>query len=140
MSTMVLGNRLSRFMQESSGFSNEVRVSQENLEEVLRHYYLPVSRRVIVDDFYSLADEWKNATRLSSSMIDICMHPAYQHIIGMGKGVLPLIFSELERQPDYWFWALKAITGYDPVKPHQRGNIPEMTKMWLKWAKENLYL
>ena len=31
----------------------------------------------------------------------------------MGKQALPLIFEELRRKPNHWFWALNAITGQD---------------------------
>ena len=62
------------------------------------------------------------------------MHPAYQHVIGMGSLALPFILAELEREPDHWFWALKAITGEDPVAEEQRGDVLGMTKTWLEWA------
>jgi hypothetical protein len=41
---------------------------------------------------------------------DMVTHPAYQQIIGLGKEALPLLFGELRRAPDHWFWALRAIT------------------------------
>src|SRR2546426_3866753 len=59
--------------------------------------------------FSELASAWKKETRLLSSMTDMILHPAYQQIIGLGRGALPLILEELARQPDYWFWALFAI-------------------------------
>lgn len=46
--------------------------------------------------------------------MEMAMHPAYQRIIGLGPEVAPLLLRELERQPDHWFWALKALTGADP--------------------------
>ena len=67
------------------------------------------------------------------------MNPSYQKIIGMGEKVVPLILRELETRPNHWFWALKAITGADPIQSHQRGKISEMTKAWLSWARENGY-
>src|SRR5947207_10431415 len=59
---------------------------------------------------------------------EIALHPAYQQIIGMGKEAIPLILEELQREEDHWFWALKSITGDDPVAPSERGQLPKMTR------------
>ena len=67
------------------------------------------------------------------------MHPAYQEIIGMGKGVISLLLAELRREPDDWFWALHALTGATPVPPTSRGNLREMTEAWLQWGLEKGY-
>jgi len=67
--------------------------------------------------FHSLIATWRRETALQSSVTAIAMHPAYQQIIGLGEPALPLIFGELRREPDHWFWALGAITG----KPSVRG-------------------
>jgi hypothetical protein len=85
--------------------------------------------------FRALAQQWKEATRLLSSITDMATHPAYQQIIGMGRTALPWIFEELRRDPDQWFWALKSITGEDPVAVEDRGNLPRMAQAWLRWAK-----
>jgi hypothetical protein len=65
----------------------------------------------------------------------IAIHPAYQRIIGMGQPVIPLIFRELEREPDHWFWALQSITGENPVSVDRQGNITQMAAAWLEWGK-----
>ncbi|MEG3848501.1 hypothetical protein QT971_14170 [Microcoleus sp. herbarium19] len=67
------------------------------------------------------------------------MHAAYQRIIGMGPAVVPLILRDLEQKPDHWFWALRAITGDNPVKPEQRGRMKLMTQAWIEWGKEHGY-
>jgi len=67
------------------------------------------------------------------------MHPAYQQIIGLGPPALPLILAELDRELDHWFWALKAISGEDPVPIESRGNMREMANAWLKWGREKGY-
>jgi hypothetical protein len=59
------------------------------------------------------------------------MHPAYQQIIGLGPAGVPLLLRELEREPDHWFWALRAITGEDPVPEEARGRLREMAAAWL---------
>ena len=86
--------------------------------------------------FTQLAAEWRRETMYWSSTWAIAMHPSYQRIIGMGPAAVPLIIRELERQPEHWFWALKAITGADPVLPADRGNIAKMQDAWLQWALE----
>jgi hypothetical protein len=85
--------------------------------------------------FQKLAATWKAAVRFLSDTDEMCSHPAYQEIIGMGAAALPFIFLELEREPDNWFWALKAITGEDPVPEEHRGNVELMAKDWLLWAQ-----
>jgi hypothetical protein len=89
--------------------------------------------------FADLAQEWRDATVFNSSATAMAMHPAYQQIIGMGDAALPMIFQELRREPDHWFWALKAITGEDPVAESDRGQIDKMTTAWLNWADQHGY-
>ena len=90
--------------------------------------------------FLELKKQWEEETAILSSITEISMHPAYQQIIGMGQTVVPYILSELAKKPGHWFWALKSITGEDPVQEDQRGNLKKMTKLWLKWAKEKGYI
>ena len=89
--------------------------------------------------FRELVRQWQEATLLMSSITDMATHPAYQQIIGMGQTALPWILDELRREPDQWFWALKAITGEDPVPNSDRGNVPQMTQAWLNWAHDRGY-
>jgi len=86
--------------------------------------------------FTLLASEWEESTRYISSMTEMATHPAYQRIIGLGPAALPLIFRELRRNPNHWFWALKAITGEDPVPPATRGDLGAMADAWLQWGTE----
>lgn len=51
----------------------------------------------------------------------------------------PLLLAELEREPDWWFAALKAMTGADPVTRENRGKLLEMTRAWLDWGKAQGY-
>ena len=70
-----------------------------------------------------------------SSATDMAMLASYQRIIGLGPAVLPLIFRELEREPDHWFWALAAITDANPVPSESQGKVPEMAQAWIDWAR-----
>ena len=113
--------------------------SQYNeLWKICEHYNRPFSRKDRVE-FNLLVVQWEKETSLFSSLDKICMHPAYQRIIGMGEKILPLIFSELEQNPAHWFWALSAITGENPIQPDQRGNLRKMTRAWLDWANSHGY-
>lgn len=89
--------------------------------------------------FLDLVEKWKRETEFASSMLEFCMHPTYQRIIGMGPSAVPLILRELSSSPDHWFWALKAMTGEDPVPEEDRGDLAKMTRAWLRWASENGY-
>lgn len=97
-----------------------------------------VERRLAAT-FQDLVDKWRSQTAFSSSIIDIVTNPAYQRIIGMGPTAIPLILQDLSKQPDHWFWALKAITGEDPVPKQDQGDLVKMTSAWLAWGASHGY-
>lgn len=90
--------------------------------------------------FKTLAERWREDTHLASSVSGIFLHPAYQEIIGLGPAALPLILDDLARTRVDWFWALRAISGENPVPPEERGQIGRMTERWLEWGHRNGYL
>jgi hypothetical protein len=94
----------------------------------------------IQTEFNELVRLWKHARSAASSSTVIAMHPAYQRIIGMGKPALPLILRELSHQLDHWFWALKAISGDDPIPMEHRGKMKQMAADWLRWGHEKGYV
>ncbi len=91
--------------------------------------------------FRQLVAEW-HAERdtLSASPRDLAMCFAYQRIIALGTAAIPLILDELRRTPDHWFWALRAITGENPVPEHSRGRFSEMVACWIAWGEEHGYI
>ena len=89
--------------------------------------------------FNHLARQWKDETQFASTMIEMAMHPAYQQIIGMGLSAISLILKQLASEPDHWFWALKAITGEDPVTEKSRGKLKDMAEAWLNWGQSQGY-
>ncbi len=97
------------------------------------------SEETLQERFKQLAMRWREETQVLSSSTAIAMHPDYQQIIGMGPIALPLIFRELERESYHWFWALKCITGADPVAADQKGKRKVMREVWLQWAREQGY-
>jgi hypothetical protein len=80
--------------------------------------------------FDQLARGWKEERGPTSSATEMALCPSYQRIIGLGPAVVPLLLRELDRDPDHWFWALKAITGADPVPAASRGKVREMARLW----------
>lgn len=124
----------------TEGLSRESNVIVFQWLEATDHYFFPVTRETPAQKFQALATTWKNETQLLSSATEMAMHPAYQQIIGMGPVAIPLLLLELQTKPDHWFWALKAITGVDPVKPSELGRQKQMAAAWLRWGKEQGYI
>jgi hypothetical protein len=89
--------------------------------------------------FQSLATQWKQDRGFSSKIKDLAMHPAYQRIVGMGQTAVPFLLREMERRPDHWAWALRAITGENPVPPSSRGKLDETAAAWIQWGREHGY-
>lgn len=108
-----------------------------NRDRVIEHPPLHPPLESCEQRFQRLVSEWRAARGPVSTVARMAMHPSYQQIIGMGERALPLIFGELQREPDHWFWALGAITGEDPVPATARGRLNEMARAWLRWAAEH---
>jgi hypothetical protein len=85
--------------------------------------------------FAELAEKWHRETDHLSSISDIVLNFNYQRIIGMGPSVIPLILDELVKHGGHWFWALRAVSGEDPVDIKDRGNFEKMTEAWLNWSR-----
>jgi hypothetical protein len=111
----------------------------EQRDKITAYKYPIESKPELEAEFNTLAEEWRAETRMLSLVTQKSMHPAYQRIIGMGRPVVPLILRDLEQKPDHWFWALRAITGDNPVKSEQRGRMKLMAQAWIQWGKENGY-
>jgi hypothetical protein len=87
--------------------------------------------------FRRLAEKWYRETRFTSSIHEIVMNKHYQQIIGLGPPAVPLILAEMKRRPHFWFWALRSITGANPVRKDMAGNLGRMTDAWLGWARRH---
>lgn len=94
----------------------------------------------IAEEFRLLSDEWIRASEFLSSPTQIAMLWPYQRIIGFGLRAVPLILAELEKEHRPWFWALRAITGEDPVADDDRGNFSKMADVWQSWGREHGYV
>lgn len=85
--------------------------------------------------FNDLAEKWASETAHQSMMSSVVLHKSYQEIIGLGHDVLPLILRRLSTEPNHWFWALRAISGEDPVPADQAGKFDAMRQAWLRWGR-----
>jgi hypothetical protein len=130
------------WLKENTAVGMESDVIRNHCRGTVRHFFSPVSRQKTdpLLRFYLLKTEWEADTAHLSSMTQIITHPAYQQIIGMGPIAVRLILQELKGKPGHWFWALKSITGEDPVLPEDRGQIAKMTESWLSWGRRYGYL
>ena len=90
--------------------------------------------------FAALARLWLIETGGVSVSDRRIMHPAYQQIIGLGPRVIPVVLGELEARPDYWFWALRALTGENPVVDEDAGIMSRMVDAWLNWGRAHGYI
>ena len=88
----------------------------------------------ITERFETLATQWRSEAAVSS-LPNFSASPAYQQIIGLGAGALPLILRELAINGGHWFWALFAITGQDPAA--SATNIASAREAWLQWGRDH---
>lgn len=91
--------------------------------------------RKIRDRFVRLRDDWKSQSQYLSNTAQMAMLWPYQQIIGLGLDAVPLILAEMRQHPDYWFWALEAITGENPVPSDAAGDVEASTEAWLAWGR-----
>jgi hypothetical protein len=97
-------------------------------------------RLSLATTFQSLKENWKNTRGPTSSITQLVLHASYQRIIGLGLEVVPHILAELSKETDHWFWALKSITGEDPVPDDAGGDLSRMTTAWLDWGRDRSYI
>jgi len=128
--------------EDNSAIGPDSVLVKRHIEDLATHYFKPLTRQWANPPirFFNLRSQWEKDTAMLSSVTEIAIHPSYQQIIGMGPSVIPLILNEMTIKPGHWFWALKSITGEDPVQPKQRGRVKEMTEAWIHWGKEQNYL
>lgn len=89
----------------------------------------------ISDRFAELADKWeRETTHLSATPMRV-MHDSYQSIMAMGPDVVPLLLSDLQKTRRHWFWALRHLTGADPVPEKDKGQLDKMIAAWVDWGK-----
>jgi hypothetical protein len=87
----------------------------------------------LVRKFRQFARRWRDETAFISSVQEMVTNYWYQRIVGLGRPALPLILDEMRNRPDHWFWALRAISGEDPVRPG--ADFDEALGEWQAWGK-----
>ncbi len=97
-------------------------------------------RGAVREVFETMRKQWRAETRFDSSGSNRVNNPAYFRIIGLGPDVIPIIFRSMRDEPDYWFVALEALTGENPVPDEMAGDLQAMTRVWLQWADQNGYV
>lgn len=128
------------FNAQASGIC-AIRCSAAGVDQHAIIRAVPVKREAIKAEsdpeanFRKWMQEWKNDRHATSCSIEIVMHPSYQRIISLGRTAIPWILSELQKDVDHWFWALRVISGVDPVPAKSRGKTQEMAQAWLQWGR-----
>jgi hypothetical protein len=82
------------------------------------------------------AQKWEQDTMHLSSTARRVLHPSYQAIMGMGPDVVPILLRDMQQTGRQWFWALRHITGENPVDPSDLGKVDKMISAWIKWGKK----
>jgi hypothetical protein len=85
--------------------------------------------------FASEADKWERETSHLSSTPKMVLHSSYQRILAMGPDVVPYLLLDLQRTHRSWFWALNHLTGVDPVRIEDKGDLDKMVAAWVAWGK-----
>jgi hypothetical protein len=89
----------------------------------------------IEQQFQSAAERWSTETGAHSSLTMRQKHPAYRELVAMGWNAVPLLLRALKDRPDYWFPALREITGENPVTPERKGDYDKMSESWRQWGQ-----
>ena len=90
--------------------------------------------------FARLAETWRNETGMHSIALKKVVHPAYLRTVGLGRGVIPLVLNELRDRGGYWYPALEALVGYDPIHDSDHLSIRELKARWLEWGRRQGYV
>lgn len=98
------------------------------------HKHSPAT--VVEKRFNELAKKWKKETGHYSTMIHVTRNENYLRIIALGKPVIPYILKDLEKEPEYWFEALRLLTNCNPVSKNHLGDLEQMTADWLNWGRK----
>lgn len=91
-------------------------------------------------EFKRLTEQWRKERGSTSSIKEMVGCQSYLRIVNFGPKAITMLLWELQRQPDFWFAALRAITNDNPVLPSMRGNIKAMATAWIQWGVQNRYI
>jgi predicted RNA methylase len=89
------------------------------------------------ETFARLARRCRREAGVLSNPEQIAAYPAYQQIVRMGKPAVPYIVRAMQREDgDFWFAAMRAITGEEPQDFRTADNVNTAVEMWASLAQE----
>lgn len=118
-------------------YAKVARQARSTLSSTEGSTWLPNDNNAVRERFEHLASLWERESAHISSPAEMALLPSYQEIIGMGPAAIPLILERLSLRANHWFWALRSITGTNPVSAENIGRIDKMTEDWLCWGRKN---
>jgi hypothetical protein len=122
--------------RRATAFGAESGSVQKIEQSIFNSFYVLASYPPPLEiEFLECVLRWKIETLFESSPYRMASHPAYRRIIAMGWPVVPSILMLLRSEPDFWFEALVAISGEQPVPLEHAGDLDAMTKDWLEWGR-----
>lgn len=121
------------FLNQYGGSAALASINSGRYDPRLRHVVQSSAANEIRVKFEAFSEQWKKETGRFSNTKDKYLHPAYQRIIGMGWAVVPLLIEDLNKQPAFWFWALRAITGENPATAGM--DVAQSIAAWTDWQK-----
>jgi hypothetical protein len=90
-------------------------------------------------EFMRLVRQWEAACAHLSSTGRRVRHPAFRHIVAMGRPAIPLLLERLTRGGGDWDVALHEITGENPVPRGREGRMAHVAAAWLAWGARRGY-
>jgi hypothetical protein len=91
-------------------------------------------------EFNLLSKKWKEECIQISFLEEMLELDSYQEILKMRERAIPFLLKDLQKTKDYWFQALKSITGEDVVKQEHYNDFDKMTEDWIKWGVKKSYI
>jgi hypothetical protein len=88
--------------------------------------------------FESYVREWTSKSRHSSSIRRMIELSSYRRIIDLGRPVIPLLLRELKDRPNFWFPALRELTGETEIGKER--TFDEARKEWIAWGEAHGHL
>jgi hypothetical protein len=130
--------RRSRYMSRWVDDTLGIYELAEHRTRIIADRRLIHTQDVLETCLYEHIERWKADTIHLSSITKMLAHPSYLRIIGLARHfqnfeVERALLQELETEPDYWFDALAAITGEDPVQ--EEHDFDEAVNAWLQWGR-----
>lgn len=137
---MINDERSEELLEELTALRMSCDRLAESVKSLTRRVQVPEPQGAVRQRFDRLVVEWKTGRGHSSKLKELATHPAYQQIIGMGESAVPFLLEEMKERPDQWDWALRAITGTDPVPRESWGKLKEIAAAWIAWGEERGYI